>query len=162
MQSFLDDHGGVRYVRRYVDAAQSTAGMSWQQRAGLREGEGRADAVAYFKRVLGVTDDDVTWHADGTLEITHTNTGYNASGDWCNVLNALAPFGAATAGDGTSVPEELLAGLAEAEAGAYYAFKLDAGDVWVTDNLRVAHGRMPFVPGEPRRTLWTHLADCEA
>lgn len=168
MQDFVKAHGGLRSVRRYFDATADTESkermpweMSWQRRCGLDESSAdRAAAAAVFIEKFG-PEIDIVWEEDGSGDVVVSNTtpGFNGAGDWCNVMAALFPVGV-TAADGTPVPEGLVEGLKEAEAAAYRALRLEAGDVWVVDNMRIAHGRLPYEDAEgSQRTLFTHLAD---
>ena len=60
------------------------------------------------------------------------------------------------AADGAPFPPEAVARLQRDRWRATHAWKLLAGDWLVLDNLRVQHGRLPFVPDQARpRTVLT-------
>ena len=163
LQEFLRERGGLRIVRWYIDGTAPTDSpfpFTWQDRCGLDASSKDRDAAeAAFLEKLG-PDIEFEWGADGTLKVCNVAPAFNAHGDWSNVLRELVPIGCVTAADGTPVPPELLEGLPQAEAGAYRALRLEAGDVWLMDNMRVTHGRLPFSDGDGgTRTLFTHLAD---
>ena len=176
MQEFLRERGGLRITRHYSDATAASTGdsvpsaLTWQGRCRLdASSSDRGAAEAAFVEKLG-RGIEFEWGADGALSISHNRSAFNEDGDWCNVLKVLSRRGteanqeklpgSVTAADGTPVPPELLEGLDEAEAGAYRALRLEAGDVWLMDNLRVAHGRLPYTDGNGgTRTLFAFLAD---
>eukprot|EP00892_Ulva_mutabilis_P008590 jgi/Ulvmu1/6102/UM027_0080.1 len=167
LQDYIKAHGGLTIIRRYSDATSDTPPptgvfMSWQVRCGLDETSAdRAAAEAAFLDKLG-PGIDMQWDAEaaGMLTVTNVTSGFNSCGDWCNILVTLSSFGPCLAGDGTEIPGELLKGLQTAEAAAWRAVLLEAGDVLVLDNMRAAHGRVPFEDAEgSQRILFTHLAD---
>ena len=166
MQEFVKERGGLCYMRYYRDGTPGPTESlelvlpSWRSRCGLDAAcTDRDAAAAEFLRRLG-PEVTLEWDAAGGVAVRNVVSGFNSDGDWCNSLRTLAPAGLATAADGSPVPAELLEGLTEAEARAYRALMLEPGDAWLLDNMRAAHGRLPFEDGGGgKRTLFTHLAN---
>ena len=166
MQEFVKERGGLCYMRYYRDGTPGLADSlgwvlpSWQSRCGLDAAcTDRDAAAAEFRRRLG-PEVTLEWDAAGGVAVRNVVSGFNSDGDWCNSLRTLAPAGLATAADGSPVPAELLEGLTEAEARAYRALMLEPGDAWLLDNMRAAHGRLPYVDGTDReRVMFTYLAN---
>ena len=62
-------------------------------------------------------------------------------------------------GDGSAIPEATLAQIRATLWRHSLALRLESGDVVLLDNMLVAHGRMSWTPGHPRKVLLTHFSD---
>ena len=62
-----------------------------------------------------------------------------------------------TFADGEPIPDETIAAVRAAVWKASVAVRLQAGDLVVVDNMLASHGRMGWVPGNPRKVLLTHF-----
>jgi alpha-ketoglutarate-dependent taurine dioxygenase len=157
---------GVRYIRN-MHAGQGP-GLSWSD---VYETDDRG----FVERYCREGDVDFRWKPDGGLWssqvrpgiITHPRSGdrvwFNQADQWhpSNLGPELAravvsavrdelPLDASY-GDGTPFAGEDLELVRDAFRGAMIRFPWQVGDVLMVDNMRVAHGRMPFTG--PRRVL---------
>jgi alpha-ketoglutarate-dependent taurine dioxygenase len=161
---------GIRYVRNYLTGIS----LPWQEAFGT---DRRADVKAYCRRNLI----DLEWiGADGlrTSQVRpavriHPTTGERT---WFNhglffhvtSLSAEVSSGLRSAlaeedlpyntyfGDGSPIPDELLAELRAAYRAETTGFDWQRGDVLLIENMLVAHGREPFSGG---RRILTAMAD---
>lgn len=166
VREFVRAHGGLLYERRYFDAAAKARGGasaggaggaqgSWQEKCSLPADATRADAEAFFAR-MGFTPEQLSWDEDGGLVVSNVHPGYvrdPASGEemWWNIAHT----GSIKAADGTPFPKKLVAEIQRTGWEHTYAFKLLAGDWLVLDNIRMQHGRLPYMqePERPRTLL---------
>ena len=163
VQAFVEEHGGVRYTRTFYDAnnppppqVTTSALGSWQGKCSLPDDAPREAAEAFFLE-MGFQPSELEWDDNGCITVTNVHPGYvedPESGDacWWNIVHT----GSLTAADGTPFPPKL---VAEAQRTAWehtYAFKLRPGDWLMLDNMRVQHGRLPYVASdEQKRQLLT-------
>lgn len=158
---------GVRYLRNLHGGRG--AGLSWQQ---VFETDDRAVVEEYCRRG-GI---DFRWRSDGGLStsqvrpaiVRHPKTGEPL---WFNQVHQFHPsnLGEKEAaallattreedlpihgafGDGSPLDREALAAVRDAYDQAMVTFPWQQGDLLLLDNMRVAHGRMPF--SGPRKIL---------
>jgi alpha-ketoglutarate-dependent taurine dioxygenase len=157
---------GVRYVRNMHDGVGP--GLSWTTvyETGDRD---------FVERYCREGDVDFRWRPDGGLRtsqvrpgvVTHPVTGdrvwFNQADQWHpsnlgpELSRAVVAAGRdelpldASYGDGTPFADEELAQVRDAFRRAMVTFPWREGDVLMVDNMRMAHGRMPFTG--PRRVL---------
>eukprot|EP00613_Pedinella_sp_CCMP2098_P001506 CAMPEP_0171624644 /NCGR_PEP_ID=MMETSP0990-20121206/18761_1 /TAXON_ID=483369 /ORGANISM="non described non described, Strain CCMP2098" /LENGTH=309 /DNA_ID=CAMNT_0012191271 /DNA_START=128 /DNA_END=1054 /DNA_ORIENTATION=- len=132
---FLDDHGGIKYVREYYNAIHppenSTPGQlgSWQAKCGLDPtSASKADAEDYWFS-LGFNSSHVEWTDEGELRVSNFHPGYivdSSTGkpSWWNIAHT----GSVVAGDGTPFPKKMVADIQTKGWEKTYAFKLLPGD----------------------------------
>ncbi|WP_052681832.1 type I polyketide synthase [Saccharothrix sp. ST-888] len=150
---------GLRYVRNFIDAVD----VSWSRFYGT---EDRAEV----ERKCAEAGEGFSWLPDGTLRtwrradavLPHPRTGeavfFNQlalhhpsclDADTRQSLEAL--YGEAGLprnvywGDGSVIPDEVVAEVREVMDREALVFTWQEGDVLVTDNMLVAHARRPFV-----------------
>jgi amino acid adenylation domain-containing protein len=157
----------VKYLRNLRSG--EGAGLSWQT---VFETEDRSFVESYCRegRI------DFRWKEDGglwTSQVRPAVLPHPQNGEmlWFNQVHQFHPSnlgseGAAalralyrdedlpihaTFGDGTPLPEEDLEEIRAAYRQARVVFPWEEGDLLLADNMRVAHGRMPFAG--PRRVV---------
>ena len=114
------------------------------------------DAEAFFLE-MGFQPSELEWDDNGCITVTNVHPGYvedPESGDacWWNIVHT----GSLTAADGTPFPPKLVAEVQRTAWEHTYAFKLRPGDWLMLDNMRVQHGRLPYVASdEQKRQLLT-------
>jgi alpha-ketoglutarate-dependent taurine dioxygenase len=158
----------VRYTRRYGPELD----LSWQRTFGTDE-RGEADRIC---RSRGI---EAAWLPDGTLVTTQVCAAVarhpvTAERLWFNQAHLFhrSSLGAelaallerrhgglprdATFGDGSPIPEALLAEIKSAYRENEQCFGWQAGDVLLLDNMRWAHGRRPF---QGRRRVLVGMTD---
>jgi len=157
---------GVRYVRNMHDGVGP--GLSWTT---VYETGDRG----FVERYCREGDVDFRWRPDGGLwasqvrpgVVTHPVTGdrvwFNQADQWHpsnlgpELSRAVVAGGRgelpldASYGDGTPFADDELAQVRDAFRRAMVTFPWREGDVLMVDNMRMAHGRMPFTG--PRRVL---------
>ena len=162
VRSFLEEHGGIVYRRTFYDARNPPPGDlarnlgSWQGKASLPKHASRDDANAFFLG-MGFEMSDLEWDANGCVTVTNTHPGYvrdpeTGEETWWNIVHT----GSLTAADGTPFPPKLVADVQRTAWEHTYAFKLRPGDWLMLDNMRLQHGRLPYVASdEQKRQLLT-------
>ena len=60
---------------------------------------------------------------------------------------------------GTPIPDETIATIRAILWRSSVAIPLQSGDLVVVDNMLACHGRMSWLPGNPRKMLLTHFSD---
>ena len=160
VKHWLKEHGGVLYVREYFDEnlksneTSSPWAISWQEKCGIsiheEIGSAKAKARQYFLS-LGFNPSAINFDGNNTPTVKYIHPGTIRTSDgkdlWFNILDT----GMCCAGDGTRLPENLLQDLRSDSWASYSAIKLEPGDWLVLDNLRVQHGRLPFIEEEHRK-----------
>jgi hypothetical protein len=128
---------------------------SWQRKTGASN---RDDAI----RILidfGFNESAITVNELGTISFSNNQTNFFFDEQtqqhlWLNSIsfyNAKRP-------NGDWLPYELYQAVELAEWKSSMAFTMQAGDLLVLDNMRVAHGRLPYFNGQgnERRLLTTY------
>ena len=174
---------------QYFDARNPPAKPSpgsgpWQGKCGLPNTAERGEAEAFFYS-MGFAPEQLRWDEGGGLRV-EVGVGESASltisyhGSWTksasHVENHHPGFltdpetgedvwwnivhtGNLRAGDGTPFPPELVAEVQERGWEATYALKLRPGDWLVLDNLRLQHGRLPYVEDERQKRVLLTVYD---
>ena len=62
-----------------------------------------------------------------------------------------------TFADGSEIPDETIRAVRVAIWSNSVAMPLVTGEIVVVDNMLASHGRMGWVPGNPRKVLLTHF-----
>lgn len=164
--SYIRDHGGLKYSRSYSDAAAQAKGgasnswlaaqlgVTWQEKCGLPEGASRKEAEDFWV-ANGFLRENLEWDEHGTLRVSNVETGFiidkrTNQQTWLNNADTCC-----MCADGTRVPVDLLKEFQRDRWKATHGFKLQPGDWLMLDNLRVQHGRLPYIPEPVTRRLLT-------
>jgi hypothetical protein len=128
---------------------------SWQHKTGAVK---RDDAIRSLVN-YGFNESAITIDDQGTILLinNHTNFFFDDETQRLLWLNSIS-FDNAKRPNGERLPHELYQAVEVAEWKSSYAFKLQAGDLLVLDNMRVAHGRLPYINGQrnDRQLLTTY------
>jgi hypothetical protein len=154
--------GGIVYVRRYVDRNVKKENQtfafplpSWQDFCGCKD---RSKAIQFFE---DQGFDDISFDEEGGLIVRFEHSGLlkeDGHDVWFNIVDAAFPAAFIHLGDGTAFTKREATDLKRKQFLACSAFKLQRGDWLVLDNLKVQHGRLPYVDDpdpQKKRTLLT-------
>mmetsp|Transcript_556 Transcript_556/g.1256 ORF Transcript_556/g.1256 Transcript_556/m.1256 type:complete len:443 (-) Transcript_556:87-1415(-) len=165
VSDFVKKHGGILYSREYYDAQNPPkvppqGSGPWQTKCSLPEDGTKEQAIEFFKG-MGFTDDQMEWDEEGGLKLTNQHPGFYTdptTGEdlWWNIIHT----GNMKAADGTPFPKKVVADIQRTGWEHTYAFKLRPGDWLVCDNIRVQHGRLPYLDdARQQRCLLTVYSD---
>lgn len=166
------ERGGVAYVKRLWSAEHVNHSYTWQQffftpeleeavaEVRRRDPHAIVDAergVIDFREVLPVLFAHPTSGEPLWFNGVHTNhrSYYEEA---LHVDTSDGPPMDTTYADGTPIPDDVIAAIRAAVWKSSVALRLQTGDLVVVDNMLASHGRMGWVPGNPRKVLLTHFS----
>lgn len=166
---FVKKHGGVLYSREFFDArrppqlsSQNTGIGSWQAKCSLPDTASREEAEIFFLEMGFDLENQLEWNDEtGVLRVTNVHPGFvqnedSDEGVWWNIVHT----GSLKTADGTPFPKKMVQDVQRTGWEHTFAFKLLPGDWLMIDNMRVQHGRLPYVdsPTEKRclLTVYSH------
>ena len=155
IRDLVKDDGGVMYNlwrlfdRRVTDNPDKHA-KSWQHKTGLQN----FDEAIQFLIDFGFNETDIRVDEEGTIHIKNISPNFFHDGER-DLWQRSISFRDARRLNGEDFPERMRAELELAEWNSSSAVKLNKGDFLVLDNLRVAHGRLPYQNGRDQRKILT-------
>ena len=169
----FEANGGVLYEKTFWSAVYSDdhmQGFTWQRAFGVED-------KASVERHLGSVGANFKWLEDDTLKVSNIEPvlrqhGLSDEALWFNGVHTNnssyyihaqhidtsrgSPMDTFF-GNGSSIPEEILAQIRGSFWRHSVPLRLCETDLLVVDNMLVAHGRMSWPGGLPRKLTLTHF-----
>jgi len=168
----FEARGGVAYRKQLWSAEKVSHDYTWQKfffttdlleakrQVMIRDPNAQVteDGFISFSEILPASPPHPATGEPTWFNGVHTNhRSYYEEGKHIDTSNG-SPMDTEYA-DGTPIDEQTIALIRAAYWNHSVALRMNDGDITFVDNMLASHGRMGWVPGNPRKVLLTHFSD---